>query len=220
VLDDGGKKPVERAPAPPLTAADLDGVKPIAVRWNQGPIVSLAALTAAAPAQLDAKSHERVFREVLRTWDFADRDGWQSALADAMPAEPGLDRAELAAALAAFADSDRRRQLADAAELWRDVEFLFASPMSENGPTLHGRIDLLWRDATGDWHILAWVASSEANGDPWVGRKRELLAAAWAVQRQTGAWPASVGLFNFGERSSVSLKPNERAARAALRFLA
>jgi hypothetical protein len=124
----------------------------------------------------------------------------------------------LAPGLRAFAESELRLRLAEAAELWRDVEFLLAWPVDgEDGPTLQGRIDLLWREGTGGWHLLAWDADPPVGRDPWQGRKPGLYAQAWAVRQQVGAWPRGMHLFSFARGGAVSAVPREAHAALALR---
>src|SRR5262249_8049973 len=152
------------------------------------------------------------------------QDGWQQPLADALAAEPSLSRSarlgrELAPGLRAFAASAWRGRLAAAADVWREVEFLLAWPLDGGtGPTIRGCIDLLWRNGPDDWHLLAWDFGP-AGRDPWRGRKPGLLAQAWAVARQVGAWPRSVSLFNLASAAAVSTVPRESSARTALRTL-
>ncbi|HEY1381117.1 MAG TPA: 3'-5' exonuclease, partial [Gemmataceae bacterium] len=232
----------EREPSPPLTATDLAAVAPIAVRRPAGAVMELAALEVAL-TQGDGglfvhESHEgqvsvgpgggpreRILRAVVRTWDFADEDGWQQPLADAVATErcasdPVRLRDDLAGGLVAFAASEHRRQVAGASELWRDVEFLFAWPLpGEAAPTPAGRIDLLWREADVGWRLMAWDAHPAVGRDPWQNRRPGLLATAWAVRQQVGEWPRSVGLFSFARRAATTLVPREPAVRAALRSL-
>jgi ATP-dependent helicase/nuclease subunit A len=233
----------ERPPA--LTAADAAAVGPVPVRWPSGAVVSLPALEAAArersaaenglfaedaPSELSfAEPHagprERALRAVQTMWDFRDHDGWQQPLADALAAEPSLARSarlgqELAPGLRAFAESDLRGRLAAADELLRDVEFLLLWPLAgEAGPTLHGSIDLLWRDGKTGWHLLAWDAAPPVARDSWQGRKPGLLAQAWAVARQVGEWPRSIGVYSFFRCKAVTTIPREPAAREAIQTL-
>jgi ATP-dependent helicase/nuclease subunit A len=211
------RRPV--APPAPLTGADEAASAPVPKRRPAGAVVSLevSELSALGP-------RERVLRMVMKAWDFRDQDGWQQPLADALAAETSLVRSarlvqELAPELRAFAESELRGELDRAAEVWRDIEFLFAWPFEdEPGPTLQGCIDVLWRDERGGWHVLAWDASVPTVPDPWQGRKLALLVRAWAVALQVGTWPRSMTLFGLTRGQAVTASPREPMARAALRL--
>lgn len=225
---------------PPLTTADADAVAPVAVRRLATCVLSLPALEAAlqtgstAPCTNDESidltndpptgPRGRAVKSVLRAWDFADHDGWQQPLGDALAAEPaesdqvGL-RDFLAAGLAMFAESDLRNRLAAATEVWRDVEFLLAvSESGDDGPVVRGQIDLLWREGDGGWRVFGCEAAPPA-GDPWCRRRSGLLAAALAVRRQTGSWPVTVGLIRLATGGVVTITPNDRLVAAALQQL-
>jgi ATP-dependent helicase/nuclease subunit A len=77
----------------------------------------------------------------------------------------------------------------------RDVEFLLEM---REGAAVRGRIDCLWEDEEGGRHLL-----SSASGRPRKrrGAKSEdwplgVVLAAVAVQRQTGAWPRTVTVYD------------------------
>jgi ATP-dependent helicase/nuclease subunit A len=214
VFEDGSRSAAQRDAPLPLTAADLDRIAPIPVKPGASPIISLAR---SGPLQ-------RMVNIVLRQWQFADRDGWQQPLADALAdsarsAQVARLQEELIAGLEAFADSPMRRELAAAVELYRDTEFLLDPSVGQQLAMIQGRIDLLWRDAEG-WQLLACAGGPATGSDRWLGRQPELLAAAWAVQRQVGEWPRSVGLYSFARRSVITLSPTEADAWAACRALA
>jgi ATP-dependent helicase/nuclease subunit A len=211
--------PIRRAVESPvaLTAADADAVAPIPVRWPPGAVVVLT--TASKDQLLGDDGREHVLRAVVTDWDFRDHDGWQHLLADALSGLPSVARSspmasELASGLRAFADSELRRHIATASEVWRDLEYLF--PSSDDGVVLRGWIDLLWRDAAGGQHVLAWDFGRLAVGDVWQGRKNDLLVQSWAIQRQTEMWPRTIILYSFARAADVTTRPRERQARLAL----
>jgi ATP-dependent helicase/nuclease subunit A len=153
-----------------------------------------------------------VLRAVLARWDFADADGWQHLLVDALEAVASADRRrdELAPLLARFAASETRLQLARSAGCLRDAEFLTDWPAPGPGPRLAGTVDLLWRDGRGDWHLLAYHTDPAAgpSRDPWRGRRVGIAVQAWAVSEQFGTPPRTVALFTLAEGRVVQTDGN------------
>ncbi len=129
----------EPRPAVPLTADDARRVQPIEV------------LPDADEREERQSPRERVARAVLSRWDFADADGWQHLLADALAGEPAARAKDSATVvrrwLERFAASPLRRALATADELHRDVEFIHADA--------RGSLDVLFRVGV-RWTLVAW----------------------------------------------------------------
>jgi ATP-dependent helicase/nuclease subunit A len=156
-------------------------------------------------------SADDVLRAVFARWEFADADGWQHLLVDALEAEPtpgwaGRRRDELAPLLSRFAASEDRLRLAASVECRRDTEFLVDWPAPRPGPRLAGTIDLLWRDGADEWHLLAFETDPSAgpSRDPWRGRKVGLAVQAWAVRDSCGTPPRTVSLFTLAEGKAVT----------------
>lgn len=123
----------------PLTADDAERVRPI----------TLLPTTDDDGGRVMPR--ERIARAVLSRWDFADADGWQQLLADALAGEPAARAKDAAPVvrrwLEQFAASPIRQALAGANELHRDVEYVHESE--------RGSIDVLFRVGDG-WTLVAW----------------------------------------------------------------
>ena len=62
---------------------------------------------------------------------------------------------------------------------------------------VHGRIDGLWQDGTGAWHLLTWSWRPERlpdAQDAWEAETKTVTLAATALRQQLGAWPTHVHL--------------------------
>jgi hypothetical protein len=171
-----------------VSAAELE-------RWLQTHGTLFAARADGWPAgEGDAEPSrsptEQMLRRVLARWDLRDPDGWRRLL------PPSPRTAE--SALARFAESDLRRQLAGARAWRREVEYLLdlGSP-GEPLPAVFGEVDCLWQDADGQWHLLFYLTEAGPAGGreaAWKERQVGLALAACAVRDQVGTWPRSVAL--------------------------
>ncbi|MGC1276480.1 MAG: UvrD-helicase domain-containing protein [Planctomycetaceae bacterium] len=100
-------------------------------------------------------------------------------------------------------DSPLCEELAQAERLYREVEFRLRwdRPEVDRPAELVGTIDCLYRDRTGDWHVLDYKAVADANQSETsiVNRYRLQLAIyAIAVQRLFGRLPVSARLVRLG----------------------
>lgn len=181
-------------------------IAPIAACLTSRDIVPLAALEEhlRTGKRLSAASLAQQFAAE----NGADRNEWLSPR-ERLGDEP-LDRGvggTLEQSLAAMFP-----EMADAAICYRDLEF--AVEVDEALPPLRGRIDRLWQDRGGDWHLLALAARPEEWGP---------IVTAWAVARRFGKWPKTVRSYSFAEKkiSEPSGPPAQRLAevRAALNGL-
>jgi ATP-dependent helicase/nuclease subunit A len=99
-----------------------------------------------------------------------------------------------------FVASPPGRELAEAAVLHREVEFLLAWPPGEtNGDATHirGYIDCLFQDAAGDWRIFDYKTDNIAPADvPRIAQRYEmqLYVYALAAERALGQPPADLTL--------------------------
>ncbi len=192
------------APLSPLAVAAVPFVFP--------PLVSLGALQAVAAGD-DLRTiavgpkpslTARLAGWVLARWDFADRDGWRSLLAEALADDPTADpaRDEVADLFERFANEPRRR-LAGQGVVWRAAELLLepaavAGDALVNLPpglALSGRIDLFTKDGAG-WHLWAVHLSERPGRDPWADARPWLGLLAAAAKTATGEPVRSVGLLD------------------------
>jgi ATP-dependent helicase/nuclease subunit A len=113
--------------------------------------------------------------------------------------EDGSDRRDWEAVGAPLVQDRRlKAELGRARSCLYDVEFFLNVPAGEGlfseAVAVCGRIDCLWEDAEGCRHVLMLSARSASKGrSSWpLGP----VLAAVALQRQTGAWPASVTAYD------------------------
>jgi len=111
-------------------------------------------------------------------------------------ADRKADEARVRQWLEQFAASPVCRDLAAAAVVRRDVEFVLDGSDVAPGVTISGRIDLLWQDAAGSWRLIAWdFPPTEAHGSFRAGTG-ELLVQALACARQSGRWPTTALVYS------------------------
>jgi len=70
--------------------------------------------------------------------------------------------AEAASLIQNFLDSPRAAQLANAQQIYREIEFVLPWPLDQQpyeGRYLHGYIDCLYQDIAGDWHLLDYKSN-------------------------------------------------------------
>jgi ATP-dependent helicase/nuclease subunit A len=136
----------------------------------------------------------------------AEIEGWLSRrgkrplrpedVAPQFDTEDGSDgRAWRRGALDDVADAGVRAELVRARATMRDVEFLVEMP---EGAAVRGLIDCLWEDEQGGRHLLTFATGrprkrrGSKRGDWPLG----VVLGAVAIQRQTGAWPQTVAVYN------------------------
>jgi hypothetical protein len=159
-------------------------------------------------------------RSILAAWDFREEGGWRPHFDLLTSTEPDITGQEVESWLATFAASPIRRELESAVEIHREVEFVTGWPDdSRSGPSVRGRIDVLWRCRAGEWRLLAWDVAAPVADDPWQGRWPALMLQALAVRRQLGTWPRAVSLFTFrrGRATTVEALAERVAALFAHR---
>jgi ATP-dependent helicase/nuclease subunit A len=134
--------------------------------------------------------------------------------------EDGSDRREWEPVGTALAqDQWLKAELSRARSCRHDVEFLLEVP--GDGAAVRGRTDCLWEDAEGARHLVAITSGRRptkrrrSKSEQW---PLGLILAAVALQRQTGAWPASVTAYDPASgavlRGDGSALPHEEALAA------
>jgi hypothetical protein len=167
---------------------------------------------------------ERVLREVLRRWDFAEPGGWRPFLERFLPRTEGGGgrglRAEAEGMLERFAGSGLRQRLAAARTCRREVEYLFRpASAGEPLPVVRGVVDCLWQDAEGRWNLLFYSFEAVRSSDRerhWRRRQAGLVLAAAAVREQTGAWPGRVALCFLADGGLVERAGSRLGQRSVL----
>jgi ATP-dependent helicase/nuclease subunit A len=154
---------------------------------------------------------ERAVRAVLAAWDCRDPEGWRPLLAARGGGMAAEEAEEAVGVLARFAESDLCKQLAGAAVLHAEMPFTF-DPAHEKGkavdaPAVHGRIDCLWQDADGRWHLVGYLWDAARAESAW----DDLVFAAAAVRGQFGP-PRGLTLFDL----RAGLPAREAAGRFSL----
>jgi hypothetical protein len=100
----------------------------------------------------------RLFREVFTYWDTTEA-GWTpllATLAEQMDlADSELARRKVEGWFTSLEQSTLLRGYRSSAERFSSVEFLWKNEPSSQ--TVRGRIDLIWQDAEGAWHIAGLV---------------------------------------------------------------
>jgi hypothetical protein len=159
-----------------------------------------AAAVEPVPARLAGK---RLFTVAeIENWLARSRGRRRPALrpedvAPQFDTEDGSDRREWQPAGAALVRDERlKAELGRARSCLYDVEFFLDVPAADglfsDTVAVNGRIDCLWEDAEGRRHLLTLPARSAGGGRWPLGP----VLAALAVRRQTGAWPASVTVYD------------------------
>jgi hypothetical protein len=143
---------------------------------------------------------ERVLRAVLGRWDFINEDAWRE-LTIQLAEKHGLsrkDRFGVEEILLSWANSELRKDLAQARIVRHDIEYLIElAEDGESTPGVTGTIDCLWQDDKGRWNVLFWIIQylppffREAC---FRSQEIRLVLASSALRAQTGNWPRSVAL--------------------------
>jgi ATP-dependent helicase/nuclease subunit A len=135
-----------------------------------------------------------LFRAALDHWDFADADGWQPCLDHAREELDLTDLGEAARTVAAwfetFAASQPFAEARAATQRLAGIEYL-ARP-SADGPLRRGCLDLLWQDAGGAWHLLAFTRPGDG------GAEERLAQALSAARAQLGRGLKSCAELDLG----------------------
>jgi len=135
---------------------------------------------------------------------------------------PFGSREELAEAIAMierFAASPRAAELAAAAEVYRELEFLLPWPPGTGKPQekyVQGFIDCLYRDASGAWHLIDYKTNRVTPKTLAATAARyemQMLVYALAAERTLGSPPAELALC-FLRTGDEHLFPWDDAARA------
>jgi len=136
-----------------------------------------------------------------------------------------------------FVDSAHGRQLANAAAVHREVEFLLAWPpgnsrhgnvepasqaRGEESKCLHGYIDCLYQDAQGHWRLVEYKTDSIAPDDvPSAAQRYELqlYVYALAVESALGQPPAELVLYFLHPEKPFVFAWNDDARRRAMELV-
>jgi hypothetical protein len=182
----------DRPPPVPPAGREVERVPPAA----PPPVPEWTPRRGLAPVpieELDGMTPDRALRAVLARWDFRDPAGWRGPLERLGPEE--WERC--AALLERFAASELRQRLAGARKLRREVEYVCQVPGSTAvTPGVCGRIDCLWQDMAGAWHLLFWVSEPvpPARQEAYLSRCLPALALAVSALRQTEATARDVAI--------------------------
>jgi len=156
---------------------------------------------AVGPGALDPATAGTVFHGCMEHLDFAHPQPAAALLARAL-ADMDLDETACAEALAADLDAMLERfqaqplwrELAEAAELHRELDFVLQAPPV----TLRGQIDLLARTANGTWRIVDYKSDRVGDEGPAAHAERyelQMHAYAAAAARHLGAAPTDATLY-------------------------
>ena len=153
------------------------------------------------PASLDPATAGTVFHRCMEHLDFAHPQSAAALLQQAL-ADMDLDETACADALAAdldamlerFQSQPLWRELADAAELRRELDFVLHAPPA----TLRGQIDLLARAADGAWRIVDYKSDRVGPEGPATHAARyelQMHAYAAAAAKHLGVAPTDATLY-------------------------
>ncbi|HEX5445370.1 MAG TPA: 3'-5' exonuclease, partial [Pirellulales bacterium] len=166
------------------------------------PLVATAGLSSSAP--LDPRTVGTLVHEVLSRIDFTnptDISAWCEHLAP-IHVLHNADRAAQSARdmIERFIVSPRGQQLATAAALHREIDFLLAWPPGKpkpDGRYVQGVVDCLARDASGNWRIIDFKTNDVAPAHvPHIAQRYELQLQVYAiaVERTLGQSPVELVL--------------------------
>lgn len=131
--------------------------------------------------------------EVLERLDYAQSTTWESTLSQQLKDHSGDAALQQTAqdVLLRLADSDIVQTWSAAAQLHRELSFLFPWPATKSGTKnepdlISGQIDLLVQQATGSWSLYDFktgmVAASKTDADVLAPYSFQLGVYAWAVE--------------------------------------
>jgi ATP-dependent helicase/nuclease subunit A len=184
--------------------------RPLAVpAWLEGAEPPSAVDVSPEEIGRPVSSAEQVVLSVLGAWDFSDPEGWRPLLAERAGGMGGGEVEQASGVLSRFAESELRRRLAGAVVVHVEVPFAL-NPAGEDrkvaeAAVVEGRIDCMWRDAQGRWHLVGYLWDAAEAEDGW----DRLVFAAAAVRGQFGP-PRELTLFD--------LRAGRPAREAAGRF--
>jgi ATP-dependent exoDNAse (exonuclease V) beta subunit len=160
--------------------------------------------------------------DVLARVDFAAKDCIQAIgdWCEHLASQYVLSNAAEAAAAARemlekFAASPRAGQLARAATMHRELEFLLAWPQ---GNHLHGYIDCLYQDAEGRWRVLDYKTTKATPAEVTRFAKQyemQMYVYALAAERALGEPPAELALHFLRPGVEHVFQWNDAARRRA-----
>jgi len=179
--------------------------------------------------QIDAKGLGTLVHEVLASWDWSTNADVERAvrrhsgrhLADDGDAEP----ADAISMVSQFVKSSRAKELQQARQLHREIEFLIAWPPARpqpGGQYLHGVIDCLYQDPLGSWHLLDYKTNkvSQANlaGVAEV-YEMQMLIYAWAAEQVLAVAPTSLTLHFLRTGLEYAFTWSDAARRRAVELV-
>jgi ATP-dependent helicase/nuclease subunit A len=124
-----------------------------------------------------------------------------------------------------FAGSPRARELAEAAECHAELEFLLGWPLDAEAPraaAVGGFIDRLYRDKSGNWHVLDFKTNRVPRSGPAdlaAVYEMQMLMYALASERILGVAPASVTLHFLRTGAEHQFAWNSAARQRAIELV-
>jgi ATP-dependent helicase/nuclease subunit A len=144
------------------------------------------------PPRLDPRGLGSLVHAVLAEVDFAQPGDWEPILtryAELHLQQGEMNFPEVQEMLARFLDSPRARQIAQARQVHRELEFLLAWPPGNPDPEgkfLQGYIDCLYQDAAGAWRLLDYKTNRiTAETLPTIAAQYELQMLVYALAVET-----------------------------------
>jgi ATP-dependent helicase/nuclease subunit A len=180
------------------------------------------------PPRLDPRGLGSLVHAVLAEVDFAQPGDWESILA--RHAELHLTHGEVdfhepQEMLARFLDSPRARQIAQAKQVHRELEFLLAWPPENTDPQgqyLQGYIDCLYQDAAGAWRLLDYKTNRvtpETLTGTAEGYTMQMLLYALTVETLLKSPPQEVVLHFLRTGDEYLFPWDEKAKRRAVEMV-
>src|SRR6185437_3323607 len=121
--------------------------------------------------------------------------------------------------------SDRAKELSQAAQLHREIEFVVSWPPEQpvaGGPYLHGVIDCLYQDPLGNWHLLDHKTNrtTKANlAKTAASYEMQMLIYGWAAERILNVAPASLTLHFLRSGLEYPFAWNDAARQRAVELV-
>lgn len=204
----GGRVPAYLAPVPPDPGARRQySFSRLSGRLHAAdetaPVGPPQDELSAGPPALDPRGLGTLVHEVLAEIDFSKPGDIPGLVRRHAPrhlpeAEDRPD--EPAEMLRRFVASPRAAEIAAAAKVYRELEFLLAWPPGSRDPEaryLQGFIDCLYRDAAGGWHLLDYKTNRVTAADVQAAAaeyEMQMLVYALAVERILAAAPVELAL--------------------------
>jgi len=202
-----GRVPAHLAPVPPDAAAreqySFSRLSGVLHRHDAGLEAEPIDGGAAQPPLIDPLGLGTLVHAVLDELDFARPEEIAELVGRHAQRHLGDVREELAEPVAMverFAASPRAAELAAAAEVYRELEFLLPWPPGTGKPQekyIQGFIDCLYRDAAGGWHLVDYKTNRVTPGTlsaTAAGYEMQMLVYALAVERTLGVPPVELAL--------------------------